>query len=302
MDADGVGLSVQGRDLRAAGDPERRSACRRSGCSGSSDYSARLAAEKGMPYVFAHHFSGSGTAEALELYRSQLPALARARRAADLPDRQRRRWRRPHEEARAAGAARSCWRWSRCAPAAPLTAAAAGRGGREGRAARRAPRPDVDAMRQRWVIGDPATARARIDELAATYGVDEVMVHPVAGAYDGHRPATAAPAARRRSGCWRRLTRRIRVSRPVPTKLACRPNVGLFRGASRLPGSPLESLHERFAGVPGTRSTERLHEVHRIRSRSGGSRATWFRTSPAQCTNGRQPNDRLWRTCRRKKA
>ncbi len=37
---------------------------------GSSDYSARLAAAKGMPYVFAHHFSGSGTAEALELYRS----------------------------------------------------------------------------------------------------------------------------------------------------------------------------------------------------------------------------------------
>ena len=45
---------------------------------GSSDYSARLAAEKGLPYVFAHHFSGSGTAEALELYRSRLPALARA--------------------------------------------------------------------------------------------------------------------------------------------------------------------------------------------------------------------------------
>ena len=37
---------------------------------GSSDYSARLAAEKGLPYVFAHHFSGQGTAEALELYRS----------------------------------------------------------------------------------------------------------------------------------------------------------------------------------------------------------------------------------------
>ena len=38
---------------------------------GSSDYSARLAAEKGLPYVFAHHFSGQGTAEALDLYRSQ---------------------------------------------------------------------------------------------------------------------------------------------------------------------------------------------------------------------------------------
>ena len=37
---------------------------------GSSDYSARLAASRGLPYVFAHHFSGQGTAEALELYRS----------------------------------------------------------------------------------------------------------------------------------------------------------------------------------------------------------------------------------------
>src|SRR6186997_3045883 len=46
---------------------------------GSSDYSARLAAEKGMPYVFAHHFSGSGTAEALELYRSSFrPSAALA--------------------------------------------------------------------------------------------------------------------------------------------------------------------------------------------------------------------------------
>ena len=38
---------------------------------GSSDYSARLAAERGLPYVFAHHFSGQGTAEALDLDRSQ---------------------------------------------------------------------------------------------------------------------------------------------------------------------------------------------------------------------------------------
>src|ERR1700694_548270 len=38
---------------------------------GSSMYSAHLAAAKGLPYVFAHHFSGQGTAEALEVYRSQ---------------------------------------------------------------------------------------------------------------------------------------------------------------------------------------------------------------------------------------
>src|ERR1700740_2002099 len=38
---------------------------------GSSMYSAHLAAAKGLPYVFAHHFSGQGTEEALELYRSR---------------------------------------------------------------------------------------------------------------------------------------------------------------------------------------------------------------------------------------
>jgi luciferase family oxidoreductase group 1 len=39
---------------------------------GSSDFSARLAARRGMPYVFAHHFSGdeAATARALSLYRN----------------------------------------------------------------------------------------------------------------------------------------------------------------------------------------------------------------------------------------
>ncbi len=43
---------------------------------GSSDYSARLAAAKGLPYVFAHHFSGRGTAEALALYRTEFQPSA----------------------------------------------------------------------------------------------------------------------------------------------------------------------------------------------------------------------------------
>lgn len=34
-------------------------------------YSAHLAAAKGLPYVFAHHFSGKGTEEALEVYRTR---------------------------------------------------------------------------------------------------------------------------------------------------------------------------------------------------------------------------------------
>jgi hypothetical protein len=46
-------------------------------------------------------------------------------------------------------------------------------------------------MRSRWVIDDPESARDRIDELAAMYGVDEVMVHPVAGAFEGTGPRTS---------------------------------------------------------------------------------------------------------------
>jgi alkanesulfonate monooxygenase SsuD/methylene tetrahydromethanopterin reductase-like flavin-dependent oxidoreductase (luciferase family) len=54
-----------------------------------------------------------------------------------------------------------------------------------------------DAMAQRWVIGSPDQAREQIDKLAAEHDVDEVMVHPVAGAALGtdvrtspHREAT----------------------------------------------------------------------------------------------------------------
>jgi alkanesulfonate monooxygenase SsuD/methylene tetrahydromethanopterin reductase-like flavin-dependent oxidoreductase (luciferase family) len=51
----------------------------------------------------------------------------------------------------------------------------------------------VAAMRRRWVIGEPKVAADRVRELAAEYGVDEVMVHPVAGATRGTDPG-AVPA------------------------------------------------------------------------------------------------------------
>jgi alkanesulfonate monooxygenase SsuD/methylene tetrahydromethanopterin reductase-like flavin-dependent oxidoreductase (luciferase family) len=44
------------------------------------------------------------------------------------------------------------------------------------------------AMRERWVVGSPETARAQIDELAERFAVDEVMVHPVAGSSAGTDP------------------------------------------------------------------------------------------------------------------
>lgn len=43
---------------------------------GSSDYSARLAGERGLPFSFAHHFSGENTLPALRLYRQKFQPSA----------------------------------------------------------------------------------------------------------------------------------------------------------------------------------------------------------------------------------
>ena len=53
--------------------------------------------------------------------------------------------------------------------------------------------PLVMAMRDRWVIGTPASAASRLHGLAEECDVDEVMVHPVAGAFTG-TPVDASPA------------------------------------------------------------------------------------------------------------
>src|SRR4051794_37314884 len=189
MEPDGVGLSIQGRTYPLKATPGARSVPT-IWLLGSSDYSARLAAEKGMPYVFAHHFSGSGTAEALELYRSTFrpsPELAEPRTFLTVN----------------AVVAETEEEAARLA-LPQLQAMLALRTGQEllpqrlGGEAEKVELPQarlelLETMAERWVIGAPDRARARIEELAATYGVDEVMVHPVAGAFTGTEPG-ASPA------------------------------------------------------------------------------------------------------------
>ena len=70
MSRDGVGIQV-GERVQALHATPHATSVPTVWLLGSSDYSARLAAARGLPYVFAHHFSGKGTAEALALYRSQ---------------------------------------------------------------------------------------------------------------------------------------------------------------------------------------------------------------------------------------
>jgi luciferase family oxidoreductase group 1 len=157
---------------------------------GSSDYSARLAADKGLPYVFAHHFSGRGTAEALALYRTGF------RPSDDHP--------RPRTfltvnvvvAATQAEADRLALPNLRSMVALrtgqPLAAQQLVEEVEEGDVARVG--GDLGRqMLERWVVGTPEVAATRIRDLAATFDVDEVMVHPVAGAHRG-TPVDRAPA------------------------------------------------------------------------------------------------------------
>lgn len=184
MEPEGVGLTVAGRTHALKATPVARSVPT-IWLLGSSDYSARLAAQKGMPYVFAHHFSGQGTAEALELYRSTFrpsPELAEPRTFltvnAVVAESSEEAERRVLPNLLMMLALRTG------APLGPQLLVEEA----EKLEVPAAHAPLVEAMRSRWVVGDPATARAQLAELAATYGVDEVMVHPVAGAHVGTDP------------------------------------------------------------------------------------------------------------------
>lgn len=155
---------------------------------GSSMYSAQLAAAKGLPYVFAHHFSGQGTEEALELYRSRFvpselttepltfltvnAAVAETRDEAIeliLPNMQMMAKLRTGQ------------------PLGPLPLV------EEARVAQLTGQQQriVESGLQRAVVGTPAQAAEQITALAERFGVDEVMVHPVASAHRGTPPATA---------------------------------------------------------------------------------------------------------------
>ena len=155
---------------------------------GSSEYSARVAAQKGLPYVFAHHFSGEGTGIALDLYRSSYqpsPEFPEPRTFLTVnavvaeTDEEARRLALPHMQAMISlrtGTPLLPQRLVEEAEALELPAQHRSLG---------------EAMVRRWIVGSVKTARAQLDELATTYGVDEVMVHPIAGAWAGTDAATS---------------------------------------------------------------------------------------------------------------
>lgn len=158
---------------------------------GSSDYSAQLAAALGLPYVFANHFSGEGLDRALGLYRSQFQpsdALAAPRTfltanviAADSTD---------EAEARALPQLRMMARLRTNRPLTPLESveqSTAGAADFDGMAT-----SIMASTRAKWFVGTGPDVQGQLAEFAERHGVDEVMISPIAGAYDGESMDAAA--------------------------------------------------------------------------------------------------------------
>ncbi|GAA3936053.1 MsnO8 family LLM class oxidoreductase [Pseudoclavibacter caeni] len=155
---------------------------------GSSRYSARLAGRLGIDYVFASHFTGRGTAEALAEYRRERGAGAPVITTANVV------------VADTAAEAREL--------ALPALIGMAQRHlvGRVGprltveEAARMTltaeQRALVDRMAAAWTIGTSDEVADRLTTFAARHGVGEVIVQPVAGAHEGE-PLDAAPQRER---------------------------------------------------------------------------------------------------------
>ncbi len=155
---------------------------------GSSMYSAHLAAAKGLPYVFAHHFSGHGTAEALEVYRTEFqPSVTTPEPVtfltvnavvADTAD-----------EA-AALMLPNLQLMARLRTGQPLTALDLVEDAEE-----QTLHPQQEALVEaglaRAVVGTPAEAAEQVRRLAEQFGVDEVMINPVASARRGTDPRTS---------------------------------------------------------------------------------------------------------------
>ncbi|MCS4275019.1 luciferase family oxidoreductase group 1 [Mycetocola sp. BIGb0189] len=156
---------------------------------GSSDYSARLAAAQGLPYVFANHFGGTVPDQAMQVYRSEFrPGAEESPRtfmtvtavAADTAQ---------EAEERALS---QMIMMARMRTNKPMTK---GLTRDEAIAVELDPieQSVVEGMRQNWIIGDADTVASRIQALADRFGVDEVMIAP-ATAEDSATDLESAPA------------------------------------------------------------------------------------------------------------
>lgn len=188
----GVGLNIRGRSYELRATPRSTSAPE-VWLLGSSDYSAALAAQLGLAFVYANHFGAPGIDRALDLYRSGFQpseALAAPKTLLTVNAS-------VAEDAEAARLA-----------ALPqlITMARLRTGGTLGpqltidqaqaTALTPAEEASIAEQEERWMIGTPADVADRIRQGAERYGVDEVMVSPAGGAWAA-QPLDATPSRER---------------------------------------------------------------------------------------------------------
>ncbi len=158
---------------------------------GSSDYSAQLAARLGLPYVFANHFSGQGLERALDLYRTgfqpsahlDAPRTFLTANAVVAPTVE-------EAEARSLPQLRM---FAKMRTGKPLTALETVEQAQAGLATQdEMMREFITAARSKWFVGTRDTVRTRLAEFAQRHGVDEIMISPVAGAFEAE-PLTTVP-------------------------------------------------------------------------------------------------------------
>lgn len=156
---------------------------------GSSDYSAKLAAELGLPYVFAHHFSGLGTADALALYRREFAGPGAPRTFltvnAVVADSAK------EASALAGPFQHTMARLRTGRPLGPLLTVE-----EAARTAQPLSEKRVGKFAQSWFLGTADQVADGVRKLAAAHAVDEVMVQPIAGSYDDDQ-ADRTPARER---------------------------------------------------------------------------------------------------------
>ena len=149
---------------------------------GSSDYSGALAAQLGLPFSFAHFINPRGGEEVTRAYKQHFrPGREKAARAmvctflicAETD-----------EEAERLAAPIDLRRLHMAlnvdSPIPTDAEAAQHRYGRE-------ERQYVMGQRARAIIGSPDSCRAALEEMARRYGVDEIMVLTITGAYETRR-------------------------------------------------------------------------------------------------------------------
>jgi luciferase family oxidoreductase group 1 len=187
MSANGVVVPLRSGDYRLKATPAAATEPRL-WLLGSSMYSAQLAAAKGLPYVFAHHFSGQGTHEALEVYRSRfVPSTLNPEPVTFLTVNAAVAETLDEATALMLPNLQVMARLRTGQPLGPVPLV------EEAKVAELTEQQQhiVESGLRRAVLGTPVQAAEQVRALAENFGVDEVMVHPVASAHRGTDPATA---------------------------------------------------------------------------------------------------------------